>query len=205
MEEKVLSEKESFELIASMIRNTKKKLERGSGNLLMAWGYLIVAVALTVGCGLYFSENLNWLWGWFVIPAIGWPMHWLLARKKNASAQVKTVVDRYIGNIWAVVGVFFGVMMLVCLAFGLAGYYGWGAMYLLTLPCCGFATVATGVILREVSMAAGGLLGMLVGGLFIICYLCRIDIFIYDNFMFAACFVFMMIVPGHVINKKARK
>ncbi len=64
MEEKKLTEKESLELIAEMIRNTKSKLELGDGNILLLWGYLSVGVAAMV----YFAGMLthsvytNWLW-----------------------------------------------------------------------------------------------------------------------------------------------
>lgn len=205
MEQERFTERESLELIASMIQNTKKRMELGAGNVLLAWGYVVTIIALTVGMGYYFTSDINWYWLWFAIPVVGYPLHYVLAKKKESKTLVKTEIDRFTNGIWATIGVFFILMMLVCLAFGLNGFNAWGAMYLLTLPCCGFGTMATGVILREKSLLAGGIFSMLMGGLFIICFVCQIDIFCYDIFIFALCFALMMIVPGHVINNKARK
>ena len=205
MEEKRFTEKESIELITSMIENTKKRLELGAGNILLAWGYVVTIVALTVGIGFYATRDINWYWLWFAIPVIGYPLHYVLSKQKEAKVLVKTSIDKFLSGIWAAVGAYFLLMMLVCLGFGLNGYNAWGVMFLLTLPCCGFGTVATGVILREKTLLAGGFLSMLIGGVFIICYMTGLDIFGYDIFAFAFCFAVMMIVPGHVINHKVER
>lgn len=203
MDEKRISEQESLELIASMIRNTKKRMELGSGNILLAWGYIVTIVALTVGTGFYLTSNINWYWAWFIIPIIGYPIHLILACKKK-HALVKTSIDSFVSNIWTVIGIYFIVIMLICFIIGLYGLNAWGVMYLLTLPCCGFGTMATGIILKEKSLLIGGLFSMIVGGLFMICYICQINIFGYDIFIIALCFALMMVVPGHVLNSKAK-
>ncbi|MBQ9073993.1 MAG: hypothetical protein IJY30_06030 [Muribaculaceae bacterium] len=205
MEERKITEKESLELIASMIQNTKKRMELGSGNVLMAWGYVTTIIALAVGAGYHLTGSVAWFWLWFGIPFCGWPLHWILAKKQEHTSLIKTAVDRYISGIWAATGVFFALLMIACLIFGLNGYNAWGAMYLLALPCCGVGCTASGVILKEKSLIAGGLTGMIIGALFICCYICRINIFGYDIYAFAAAFTLMMIVPGHIINHKARK
>lgn len=205
MEEKKMTEKESFELIASMIQNTKKRMELGSGNILIAWGYVTVIVALVVGCGYMATGNVAWLWCWFAVPLVGCPLHWALAKKKDRMALVKTVVDGYVSRIWAGTGMLFVLMMVLCLGFGLGGYNAWGVMYLMTLPLCGLASMATGVILKERSLMTGGVVSAITGSWFIICQICRIDIFGYDVFAFAFCFAVMMVIPGHIINRKARK
>lgn len=204
MEEKKITEHESIELIAAMISNTKKRMKLGNGNVLLAWGYVTTIVALAVGCGYSLSHDINWYWLWFAIPVIGYPLHLYLARKNERNTLVKTSIDRFINHIWTAIGIYFLIMMIVCLAFGFNGHNAWGAMYLLTLPCCGFGAIATGVILQEKSLLTGGVLSMLTGGVFIICVLCHIDIFCYDVFAFTVCFALMMIIPGHIINHKAR-
>lgn len=204
MEEKMISEKEGLELIAAMIHNSKKRMELGSGNVLLAWGYVTTLVALAVGVGYAITHNINWYWLWFAVPVVGFPLHLILARRNERERLVKTAIDRFLNGIWAFTGIFFLVMMAMCLVFGLKGYNAWGTMFLLVLPCCGFATMANGVILQEKSLLVGGLAGMFAGGVILICYLCQIDIFCYDIFAFALCFTLMMIVPGHIINNKAK-
>lgn len=204
MEEKKLTEKESLELITLMIENSKKRMELGSGNVLLSWGYVVTTISLIVGCGYYITQNMNWLWLWFAIPGIGYPLHYLLAKKKEQQQLIKTSIDKFMSGIWTGAGIFFLVMMIICFILGLKGYNAWGAMYLLTLPCCGFCTLASGIILQEKSLTIGGFISMVIGGFFIICYICKINIFIYDTFAFALCFVAMMIIPGHIMNHKAK-
>lgn len=204
MKEKQLTEKESIELIASMIANTKKRMELGSGNILLAWGCITTLVALIIGIGVTSTHNVNWYWLWFAIPVIGYPTHLFLAHRSNNDKPVKTSIDRFMNGIWTGIGIFFLILMALCFGFAIYGHNAWGAMYLLTLPCCGFATMATGVILQEKSLLIGGITGMLTGSVFIICILSHIDIFGYDVFAFALCFALMMIVPGYIINKKAK-
>lgn len=47
MEEKRLTENESIEIITSMINRTKDRYI-GSGNIMLMWGYLVVAVTIFV-------------------------------------------------------------------------------------------------------------------------------------------------------------
>ncbi len=47
MEDKKLTEKESLEIITSMIARTKQRY-LGSGNILLIWGYLVLLVSILV-------------------------------------------------------------------------------------------------------------------------------------------------------------
>ena len=48
MEERKLNEKESLELIAQMIQNTKNRLETNCGMPFLFWGYTTIFVSLLV-------------------------------------------------------------------------------------------------------------------------------------------------------------
>ena len=96
MEERNITERESIELIASMIQNSKRRMELGSGNVLISWGYVTTIVALIVGIGHLTTGHIEWLWLWFAIPAIGYPLHYFLGKRKERKELVKTAVDRYI-------------------------------------------------------------------------------------------------------------
>ncbi|MBQ7042010.1 MAG: hypothetical protein IJN66_04825 [Muribaculaceae bacterium] len=204
MKEQKLSNQESLDLITTMIQNSKKRMELGSGNILIAWGYVTTIIALIIGCGLLLTNNVLWMWLWFAIPAIGYPLHYFLAKKKENKTLAKTTVDNYISGIWATIGIFFAILMIICFIFGMNNYNAWGTMFLMTLPCCGFGATSTGIILKEKSLIIGGMTSMIIGALFIICYICQINIFGYDTFAFALSFAVMMIIPGHIINKKAK-
>lgn len=70
MEERKLTEKESLEVITSMIARTKQRY-LGGGNILLMWGYLVAIVTLAVWLTLVFTHNEVWNWLWFAIPLIG--------------------------------------------------------------------------------------------------------------------------------------
>lgn len=125
-------------------------------------------------------------------------------QEKENKTLAKTTVDNYISGIWATIGIFFAILMIICFIFGMNNYNAWGTMFLMTLPCCGFGATSTGIILKEKSLIIGGMTSMIIGALFIICYICQINIFGYDTFAFALSFAVMMIIPGHIINKKAK-
>ena len=57
MEEKKINEKESIELIARMLSDTKSRLEVGDGNILLNWGVLTVAVATVVWIAVAVTNN----------------------------------------------------------------------------------------------------------------------------------------------------
>ena len=48
MNDRVLNEKESLELIAQMIQNTKSRMTRNSGAPFLIWGYTTIIVSLLV-------------------------------------------------------------------------------------------------------------------------------------------------------------
>ena len=59
MEERKLNEKESLELIAQMIQNTRRNLDAGSGNMFLLWGYLGVVVTLLVLAAVYLDGGIG--------------------------------------------------------------------------------------------------------------------------------------------------
>ncbi|NTV19171.1 MAG: hypothetical protein HGA83_07060, partial [Bacteroidales bacterium] len=103
MEEKILSEKESLELISKMISETKNKLERGGGNIFLLWGYLGVCVSLIVYGLLNFTENYAVQWLWFLIPVIGYPAMFFMKGKSQTGSV--TFIGSVISKIWIVIGV----------------------------------------------------------------------------------------------------
>ena len=70
MEDKKMTEKESLELITSMIQRTRERYV-GDGNIMLMWGYLSVAVAALVWILLVKTHNPLWNWLWFAIGVIG--------------------------------------------------------------------------------------------------------------------------------------
>lgn len=83
MEERALNEKESLELIARMIQNSKRNLEIGGRNIFLLWGWLGALVPLVVLGAVWKTGNPVWNWLWFLIPLVGWPVQYWLTRKED--------------------------------------------------------------------------------------------------------------------------
>ena len=68
MEERKLNEKESLELIAQMIQNTKNRMETNCGMPFLLWGYTTVFTSLLVWLLVTYTQNNNWQYLWFMLP-----------------------------------------------------------------------------------------------------------------------------------------
>ena len=88
MEDRKLNEKESLELITQMIRNTRRNLDAGSGNMFLLWGYVCVLLTLVVWAGVGLTQNSAWMWGFWGIPVVGYLLSYIFVRKKDKSVSL---------------------------------------------------------------------------------------------------------------------
>lgn len=193
MEDKVLTEKESLDLISQMIRNTRSRLEDNSGIPFLIWGYTTVIVAVIVWSLVTTSGNYLWHWLWFAIPVFGGTL-WLLHNKKqlNNRSRVITFVDRAISHVWMV----FGIASFMISIISFLTYIPILFIVLLTM---GMATAITGLIIRFKPIIFSGFIGILFSPL---CVIVRDTSSI---LIFAAIFVLMMVIPGHMLNYTAKR
>ena len=193
MEDKVLTEKESLDLISQMIRNTRSRLEDNSGIPFLIWGYTTVIVAVIVWSLVTTSGNYLWHWLWFAIPVFGGTL-WLLHNKKqlNNRSRVITFVDRAISHVWMV----FGIASFMISIISFLTYIPILFIVLLTM---GMATAITGLLIRFKPIIFSGFIGILFSPL---CVIVRDTSSI---LIFAAIFVLMMVIPGHMLNYTAKR
>ena len=193
MEDKVLTEKESLDLISQMIRNTRSRLEDNSGIPFLIWGYTTVIVAVVVWSLVTTSGNYLWHWLWFAIPVFGGTL-WLLHNKKqlNNRSRVITFVDRAISHVWMV----FGIASFMISIISFLTYIPILFIVLLTM---GMATAITGLIIRFKPIIFSGFIGILFSPR---CVIVRDTSSI---LIFAAIFVLMMVIPGHMLNYTAKR
>lgn len=205
MEERKLTEKESLEVITSMIARTKQRY-LGSGNILLMWGYVVAAVAILVWVLLATTREHVWNWLWFAIPVIGWPLQAILIRREKREYGVITYSDRITVRLWTIFGASEVVLSLMCLGFAfLGGVNCWSAMLAYTLIAAPAATIAQGLIIKEKSMTGGAIFGLAVGMITVCCLVAGIPLGASWYLpLFILSFVAMMIVPGHVLNYKAK-
>ncbi len=206
MEDKKLTEKESLELITSMIARTKARY-LGSGNILLMWGYLVVFISILVWIMLASTHQNVWNWLWFAIPVIGMPATLIMSRREKRTYGATTYSDKITSRLWILFGVSEIVLTLICLGFAIIGNINcWSAMLVYTLLVAPSAEIAQGMIVKEKCLIWSGMVGMVIGMIAVCCTVGHIPLSA-NWFMplFILAWVVMMIVPGHIINHNANK
>ena len=133
MNDRVLNEKESLELIAQMIQNTKSRMTRNSGAPFLIWGYTTIIVSLLVWFLLKETGNYHWQWLWFLLPAI----------------------SRIVGYVWAVFGLGGFFVSWVSIFF-----WNMSVLFVILLMM-GMGTALTGLIIKMKVVTVCGVVGAL--------------------------------------------
>lgn len=206
MEERKLTEKESLDVITQMIARTQAKY-LGSGNILLMWGYLTAVISILIWVLLAGTHNNAWNWLWFAIPLVGFPTTVVMSRNERRDNGVTTCFDIITSRMWTIFGMSEIALSLVCIGFD---YFGgvncWAAMLAYSLILAPGTEIAQGLIFKENSLVCGGGAGLVVGIITICCIAGRIPL--EANWympLFILAWVCMMIIPGHVINSRAKK
>lgn len=192
MENKQLNSQESLELIQRMIDSTRTRYEKNGGSMFLIWGYTSIAVAVLYALARHFTGNPVWGWVWWAIPVVGWSITWATA--KSRVKTVTTYVDRVVNTVWAVVGAF-------AVAFPLAAMFSW-PLGLSIIPieamllCMG--VIMTGALIKVRSLLICGMVAALLSFLM---FFTSGDYWVY---IFAAMFAVGMVIPGHILNHRAR-
>lgn len=206
MEEKKISEQESLELITRMINQTKKDLSVGNGDSFLMWGYLSTAISLAVIVMLLATNDPRYAWLYMVIPIAGFTVSGIKTYKaKRKSHVASTYASNTINNVWAIISAVFAVYAISSLLhFG--EVRSWKGMFLLGMLLPGIGTYTTGVILKEKSIQMCGLLGVVIGTGLLRDYVCGEQVIsIMQMGQMVLSFVITLIIPGHILNFKAKK
>ena len=199
MEERKLNEKESLELIAQMIQNSKKNLQVGRGNQFILWGWLGAITSLVVMGMLMWTKNPMWNWLWFAIPVIGWPtMMWQMKKEEK---PVVTFTDKVLKAVWMSIG------SIGMLGTFLMAIYARNMM--LMLPGVSIL-IAIGVFITGAILDDRALKTRTFGALLLIMMASCHIVFMQDDFYwyyitFSLGFIVMLVMPGYHLNKEAKK
>ena len=198
MEEKTLNSQQSLELIAAMIRQSQRKLERGGGTIFLIWGYTSLLVSAVVVALVYLGYGDISNWAWWAIPIIGWGGTWNVLRKRPK--QVSTYIDRFIGYIWITIGIVAMLFPIVLISTTIMGdltkhIIGFVMIPILSTILC-IGVTLSGLVLRFRPLIIGGFAAIVLSfGMFFTQY------YIY---LFMLMFIVSMIIPGHILNCRAK-
>ena len=210
-------EKRSIEVISQMIAETSNDIDRESGKYFLLWGYTTSIVALfEYFMRVFYPEERLYLWVWFLIPIFGsLGTLWLNIRNKRVTKRPKSYLDRSISAVWQVFGLAYGMAYVAALVYQTS-------LLFLTVVLMGMATVITGKICRHKVLTIAGKAGIVLSLLFPAQHLLfqTYGIALRDSMMgqmeflflmyseiaiFATIFIIMMIIPGHILYKRAKR
>lgn len=193
MEERNISEKESIELIARMIKNTQHRMEQGAGTPMLIWAFATIIATIAVWISIRLTHNYSCHYLWFLIPVLG-TIGMLLRKKKNTF--IRTHIDQTVFQVWLVLG---GTGLAISCLSIFRLLWNFPILFVIIL-FMGMATVLTGLITKYKPMVIGGISGMVIG---FVQHLVRNEDLYF--LLFALSFVVMMVIPGFILNYRAKK
>lgn len=192
MENKQLSPEQSFALIQQMIGQTRRRLERNAGAPFLLFGYTTVITSLAVWFAVTQTNNPWWQILWFGIIAVG-IVYWIVIYRKERKKEASTYMDRVVGYIWITGGIIATLQSVI-------------AMFLWAIPILyiiilimGMQTALTGLVIRFRLITVAGFAAIALSPLFLAVK--GIDACL----IFAAIFLVMMVIPGHILNYKSNR
>lgn len=204
MEDKKLNEKESLALITQMINSSKKNMEIGQGNIMLIYGYFTTALSIVLFVLISLTHNFIWSWGWMLMFVI-WPI--MSYRQRQRPPKVVTYTDKVISKVWQVMGWMFIVTFLTIgiIEFSFARYIDFILMLPLSLIYCGIGVSITGIIIQERWTTYTPQIAFIIAIYMLTMLMIGEKATTLWYLYFGLSFVFMMIIPGHIVNNKAKK
>ncbi|MCS2891695.1 hypothetical protein NXY11_15990 [Parabacteroides faecis] len=204
MEDKKLNEKESLALITQMINSSKENMEIGQGNIMLIYGYFTTALSIVLFVLISLTHNFIWSWGWMLMFVI-WPI--MSYRQRQRPPKVVTYTDKVISKVWQVMGWMFIVTFLTIgiIEFSFARYIDFILMLPLSLIYCGIGVSITGIIIQERWMTYTPQIAFIIAIYMLTMLMIGEKATTLWYLYFGLSFVFMMIIPGHIVNNKAKK
>lgn len=206
MKENRFSEKESLELISQMLKQTRQNLETGSGNLFLYYGYVVLLLAVFIFALICFTDNAIWSYLWLLLFAAYFIE---IIRNSRRKPHAVTYMDKAIKNTWAVIGRLF--ILTLCAILLIGNYVGirinldmqMTLMFPLSLLYAAIGTFITGVIINMRVMIYMPVISFFISMYMLIELISQGVPTVFWHLYFGAVFVFAMIIPGHLLNRKS--
>ena len=201
MEERKFTEKESLELISQMISASRQRLQKGSGNPFLYYGYTSIAISAATFLLTRFSGSWAWnlLWMLMFIPAIV-----LWVKDRDSKPEVTSYIERMLTNTWKVVLM----LMVLSLAVILGSGFGSGTINLMLMLPLALIFVCTGTLITGLTIGEGSIVGMTTIA-FVMPVLLLSGMVSGDGYLpvwnlaGGFSFLFSLVIPGHIINHRS--
>ena len=206
MEEKVISERESLELISQMIKNTKTNLGKGPGNDFLIWGYsclITTAVVLTMAYVLHLQHAG---WAYFLIPVLGIIASLVLkfTGKTASSGQATTYIAKSLKALYGSCSVVFAVYIAVAF-FTAYNHDVWLGVFFLGCFVPSFCATVAGTLVRMWSINILGNIGMALSLVILAQFMTGAGIAPVPIACSIVVWLCTLVIPGHILNNEAKK
>ena len=187
-----MTEKESLELITSMINKAKEKVTE-SGTLYLVWGWLILFCCLVQFSALHFFNyphaDYVWISTWLLLI---YQVYYI--RKKRKRSKVKTYMRELSGYVWAVF--FICLVLMFFIQIKLNTYQTFNPLLLVMY---GMPTFLSGIILRFRPLVVGAICCWILS---IFCVFTPLE---YQLLLISLAIVAAWIVPGYILKQNFKK
>ena len=205
-----LTEQESLAVISEMIKQTRNNFQKGSGNSMIFYGFVVSVLAIInvilafVFIKLNIAPNLTfWIWC-LMIPAF-YVGH-LIDKKVERESIVKTHLDSIVSTTWK--GYSFSVLLFLAVIFSIGlGKKLYDVFYLINpfiLLLIGLAEFISAKTYRFKPYLYGAVI-MWLGALACTALMWAPQPVIFQLLIMALCMFFGFVIPGYQLNKSAKE
>ncbi|MDQ3192461.1 MAG: hypothetical protein M3Q58_12780 [Bacteroidota bacterium] len=188
--EKHLTQEESLEIINRMVKTARYKMKESDSYMLLLWGYVVFAAAITHFLLLHtqYAQYAGAAWLLIIVGIIG---SIYFGIKESKEKTVKTYVDTMMTYTW----IAFGVCIFIVLFFG---YKLMMSTYPVILLLYGISLFISGGAYKFKPLIIGG----------IVCWICSVGAFMMEVFSLQILILAFgvlagYIIPGHLLKSKA--
>ena len=180
------------------------RMRKNFGTPFLVWGYTTVVVsiiqALIVAC---VDDFMPYLWSWGAIPLIGWPLMLCLNKQENGATNY---IDRCVGAVWTGIGIASVFIPFYC-GFGIS-------VFSTVVVLMGVGTYVTAVVIKDKVVKRIGVVAIISPVAFAIAKFAYVryhtvqDVAYYGGLYLTECIIFaviifmLLVVPGHILNRK---
>ena len=186
-----------------MISASRQRLQKGSGNPFLCYGYSSLAISVATFLITRFSGNYVWtlLWILIFVPAI---VLWI--KDRGEKPETTSYIDRMLTNTWKVVLMLMVLSLVVIVCSGL----GDGTINMMLMLPLALIFVCTGTLITGLTIGEGGIVGMttiaFVMPVLLLSAMVAGDQYLpVWNLAGGFSFLFSLVIPGHIINRKSSR
>ena len=190
-DEKVLDPQESLRVIRETIDLAKRGVGE-NGFQFLWWGWLVVIACLTEFYLLVNDYGVKAHLSWIIMPVLGAPVSMIYEWRRDQRQQDRNLVRELYGYLW----LGFGVSLVLTLVISIVKAVPPVPMVLIL---AGFATFMSGILIRFRPLMFGG--AVLWAG----AALCLSTPLQEQSLVEAGAIVLGYLVPGYLLNQRARK